>query len=71
MPPIMAGIVSIYGLVVSVLIAGNMREALPLFTAFTQLGSGLAVGLSGLAAGYVMKRLHASSVGIQKHKTMG
>lgn len=53
MPPIMAGVVSIYGLVVSVLIVGGITDPLPLFSAFTQLGSGLAVGLCGLAAGYV------------------
>ncbi len=48
----MAGIIGIYGLVVSVLISDNLKQQLPLYTAFIQLGAGLAVGLSGLAAGY-------------------
>ena len=49
----MAGIIGIYGLVVSVLIANNQGQRLPLYTGFIQLGAGLAVGLAGLAAGYV------------------
>jgi V-type H+-transporting ATPase proteolipid subunit len=53
MPPILATIVSIYGLVVSVIIAGALKEKLALFTGFVHLGAGIAVGLSGLAAGYV------------------
>lgn len=48
----MAGIIGIYGLVVSVLIADGLKQSLPLYTGFIQLGAGLAVGLSGLAAGY-------------------
>ena len=48
----MAGIIAIYGLVVSVLIADGLKQSLPLYTGFIQLGAGLAVGLSGLAAGY-------------------
>ena len=48
----MAGIIGIYGLVVSVLISSNLKQELPLFTGFVQLGAGLSVGLSGLAAGY-------------------
>jgi len=47
----MAGIVGIYGLVVSVLISSGLKQELPLFTGFIQLGAGLSVGLSGLAAG--------------------
>ena len=50
-PIVMAGIIAIYGLVVSVLIAGGLQQKLPLYTSFIQLGAGLAVGLSGLAAG--------------------
>ncbi|CAI8038006.1 V-type proton ATPase 16 kDa proteolipid subunit [Geodia barretti] len=87
-PVVMAGIIAIYGLVVSVLIA-NKRESqfiqkrcviftqdltiggfidrsvpclcLPtvspdvtLFTSFLQLGAGLSVGFSGLAAGFAI-----------------
>lgn len=48
----MAGIIGIYGLVVSVLIANNLSQKVPLYTALVQLGAGLAVGLAGLAAGY-------------------
>jgi V-type H+-transporting ATPase proteolipid subunit len=51
-PVIMAGIIGIYGLVVSVLISDNLKQQLPLYTAFIQLGAGLSVGLAGLAAGY-------------------
>lgn len=51
-PVIMAGIIGIYGLVVSVLISDNLKQDLALFTGFIQLGAGLSVGLSGLAAGY-------------------
>jgi V-type H+-transporting ATPase proteolipid subunit len=49
----MAGIIGIYGLVVSVLIANNLSQQVPLYTSLVQLGAGLAVGLAGLAAGYV------------------
>lgn len=47
----MAGIVGIYGLVVSVLISSGLKQELPLYTGFIQLGAGLSVGLAGLAAG--------------------
>jgi len=50
----MAGIIGIYGLVVSVLISDNLVQKLPLFTSFIQLGAGLSVGLSGLAAGFAI-----------------
>lgn len=50
-PVIMAGIIGIYGLVVSVLISDGLKQDLPLYTSFIQLGAGLSVGLAGLAAG--------------------
>ncbi|KAK2764458.1 H(+)-transporting V0 sector ATPase subunit c [Arachnomyces sp. PD_36] len=53
-PIVMAGIIGIYGLVVSVLIADGLKQKLPLYTGFIQLGAGLAVGLSGLAAGFAI-----------------
>lgn len=54
-PVVMAGIIAIYGLVVSVLIAGNLVwNAYPLFTGFIHLGAGLSVGLAGLAAGFAV-----------------
>lgn len=56
-PIVMAGIIGIYGLVVSVLIANTLNQKLALYTGFIQLGAGLAVGLAGLAAGYVRQLL--------------
>jgi V-type H+-transporting ATPase proteolipid subunit len=50
----MAGIIGIYGLVVSVLISNNLNQRTSLFTGFIQLGAGLAVGLAGLAAGFAI-----------------
>lgn len=50
----MAGIIAIYGLVVSVLIAGDLGSTMSLAQGFTQLGAGLAVGLAGLAAGFAI-----------------
>lgn len=51
---VMAQILSIYGLVTSVIISNNLFEKMALFTAFVQLGSGLAVGLCGMAAGFAI-----------------
>ncbi|KAK6950827.1 H(+)-transporting V0 sector ATPase subunit c [Daldinia eschscholtzii] len=53
-PVIMAGIIGIYGLVVSVLISDGLTQVLPLYTGFIQLGAGLSVGLAGLAAGFAI-----------------
>ncbi len=53
-PVIMSGILAVYGVVVSVLISGKMEQNMPLSNAFIQLGAGLAVGLSGLAAGFAI-----------------
>ena len=54
-PVIMAGIIGIYGLVVSVLISSGLKQAdYALYTGFIQLGAGLAVGLAGLAAGFAI-----------------
>ncbi|KAI8618352.1 V-ATPase proteolipid subunit C-like domain-containing protein [Chytriomyces sp. MP71] len=53
-PVVMAGIIGIYGLVVSVLVSGNLSAKMTLFAAFIQLGAGLSVGLSGLAAGFAV-----------------
>jgi len=51
----MAGIIAIYGVVVAVLIAGSLKETgYLLYHGFVHLGAGLAVGLSGLAAGYAI-----------------
>ncbi|KAF7308492.1 hypothetical protein HMN09_00698200 [Mycena chlorophos] len=53
-PVIMAGIIAIYGLVVSVLIASDLSVAMSLAQGFVQLGAGLSVGLAGLAAGFAI-----------------
>jgi len=55
-PVVMAGIIAIYGLVVSVIISQKVDAAptYTLYTGFCGLGAGLAVGLSGLAAGYAI-----------------
>jgi len=54
-PVVMAGIIAIYGLVVSVIIGINIKpdEYSP-YKGFLHLGAGLAVGLSGLAAGFAI-----------------
>ncbi|KAB8200770.1 V-type proton ATPase proteolipid subunit [Aspergillus parasiticus] len=53
-PIVMAGILGIYGLVVSVLIANNLAQKITLYTSIVQMGAGLAVGLAGLAAGFAI-----------------
>lgn len=55
-PVIMSGILSVYGLVVSVLIAGDLNPAndYSLFNGFMHLACGLCVGFAGLAAGYAI-----------------
>jgi len=54
-PVVMAGIIAIYGLVVAVLITNGLGgEKYDLFKSFCDLGAGLSVGLSGLAAGFAI-----------------
>lgn len=55
-PVVMAGIVAIYGLVVSVLLSGELDSArtYSLAKGYVHLGAGMAVGFSGLAAGYAV-----------------
>ncbi|KZV77953.1 V-type ATPase, partial [Exidia glandulosa HHB12029] len=55
-PVVMSGIIAVYGLVVAVLIAGNMDPGQPysLFTGATHLAAGLACGFTGVAAGYAV-----------------
>ncbi len=50
-PVIMAGIIGIYGLIVSVICSGGIQQKMPLSNAFIHLACGLSVGLAGLAAG--------------------
>ncbi|KAK8864502.1 V-type ATPase, C subunit [Kwoniella newhampshirensis] len=49
-------VIAVYGLVVSVLIAGNISPTEPysLFAGFVHLAAGLACGFTGLAAGYAI-----------------
>ncbi|KEY69399.1 hypothetical protein S40285_00331 [Stachybotrys chlorohalonatus IBT 40285] len=51
---IMAQILSIYGLVVSVIMSNSIKEKMAVSTAFLQLGAGLSVGLCGMAAGFAI-----------------
>ncbi|KAG5898484.1 hypothetical protein JTB14_015488 [Gonioctena quinquepunctata] len=55
-PIVMAGIIAIYGLIISVLIASNITdfENYSLFSGFVHLGAGLSVGFCGLAAGFAI-----------------
>ncbi|KAF4170399.1 hypothetical protein CNMCM8060_005540 [Aspergillus lentulus] len=53
-PIVMAGILGIYGLVVSVLIANTLSQKAALYTSLVQLGAGLSAGLCGLAAGFAI-----------------
>ncbi|WEW55942.1 v-type proton ATPase 16 kDa proteolipid subunit 2 [Emydomyces testavorans] len=53
----MAGIIAVYGLVVAVLIAGDIgtpEQHYSLYAGFVHLAAGLSVGLAGLAAGYTI-----------------
>ncbi|KAJ5598571.1 hypothetical protein N7537_008655 [Penicillium hordei] len=53
-PVVMAGIIGIYGLVVSVLVANDLKQNLPLYTGLVQFFTGLSVGLAGLASGFAI-----------------
>ncbi|KAK2085076.1 V-type proton ATPase 16 kDa proteolipid subunit [Saguinus oedipus] len=53
-PVVMAGIITIYGLVVAVLITNSLNDDISLYRSFLQLGANLSVGLSGLAAGFAI-----------------
>ncbi|KAJ3326596.1 v-type proton ATPase 16 kDa proteolipid subunit 2 [Blyttiomyces sp. JEL0837] len=55
-PVVMAGIIAVYGLVVSVLVANDMGPTNPysLYTGFVHLGAGLSTGFAGLSAGYAI-----------------
>jgi V-type H+-transporting ATPase proteolipid subunit len=54
MPTVMAGILGIYGLVVSMMISSSLSSTrpIPLAASMIHFGAGLAVGLAGLAAGF-------------------
>ncbi|KAG8915055.1 H(+)-transporting V0 sector ATPase subunit c [Tulasnella sp. 417] len=61
-PIVMAGIIGIYGLVISVMISDNIRPVMSLYQGFMHLAAGLAVGLSGLAAGFAIGIIGDSGV---------
>ncbi|KAK2960333.1 putative V-type proton ATPase 16 kDa proteolipid subunit [Blattamonas nauphoetae] len=50
-PTIMAGILGIYGLIASIIIAMGIGNEYPLYVSFAHLSGGLCVGFSSLAAG--------------------
>ncbi len=54
MPTVMAGIIAIYGLVVSMIISSSISsdKPIPLSASMMHLGAGLAVGLAGMSAGF-------------------
>ena len=52
LPVVMAGVLGIYGLIIAVIISTNITpNGYTLFQGYAHLSSGLACGLSGLAAG--------------------
>ncbi|KAI9367497.1 hypothetical protein BJX61DRAFT_299690 [Aspergillus egyptiacus] len=57
-PVVMSGIIAVYGLVIAVLIAGDLNppplQNMSLYTGCMHLASGLSVGLAGVAAGYTI-----------------
>eukprot|EP00484_Ammonia_sp_Unknown_P010323 CAMPEP_0197074030 /NCGR_PEP_ID=MMETSP1384-20130603/210905_1 /TAXON_ID=29189 /ORGANISM="Ammonia sp." /LENGTH=168 /DNA_ID=CAMNT_0042512871 /DNA_START=47 /DNA_END=553 /DNA_ORIENTATION=+ len=56
-PVVMAGVLGIYGLIISVILLQGIKAVTTDYTAFfgyAQLGAGLACGLSSLAAGYAI-----------------
>uniref|UniRef100_A0A287CYD3 V-type proton ATPase proteolipid subunit n=1 Tax=Ictidomys tridecemlineatus TaxID=43179 RepID=A0A287CYD3_ICTTR len=61
-PVVMAGIIAIYSLVVAVLIANSLNDGISLYRSFLQLGAGLSIGLSGLAAGFAIGIVGDASV---------
>jgi V-type H+-transporting ATPase proteolipid subunit len=51
-PVVMAGVIGIYGLIIAVIISSSVKpDNYSSYKGFAHLGSGLSVGLSGLAAG--------------------
>ncbi|KAG8695351.1 v-type proton ATPase 16 kDa proteolipid subunit 2 [Ceratobasidium sp. 428] len=70
-PVVMSGIIAVYGLVVAVLISGNLdpKVPYPLFAGFIHLGAGLACGLTGLSAGYAIGIVGDSCVRAYVHES--
>eukprot|EP01103_Thecamoeba_quadrilineata_P016038 TRINITY_DN524_c0_g1_i1.p1 TRINITY_DN524_c0_g1~~TRINITY_DN524_c0_g1_i1.p1 ORF type:complete len:152 (-),score=1.17 TRINITY_DN524_c0_g1_i1:74-529(-) len=53
-PVVMAGVIGIYGLIISVIIGTSVNTNLSVFNGLAYFGAGLSVGLSGLAAGFAI-----------------
>lgn len=53
-PVVMAGILAVYGLVVSIMIANTLRPETHLFTASVHLWARIAGGLANLGAGFAI-----------------
>merc|ERR1719474_1004538 len=56
-PVVMAGVLGIYGLIISVILLQSIKNVTTDYTAYdayAQLGAGLACGLSSLASGYAI-----------------
>ncbi|KAG2039577.1 hypothetical protein BDR03DRAFT_211001 [Suillus americanus] len=69
-PVVMAGIIAVYGLVVSVLIAGNLTpsKGYPLAAGFIHMGAGISCGMTGIAAGYAIGLVGDSCVRAYVHE---
>ncbi|XP_062947850.1 V-type proton ATPase 16 kDa proteolipid subunit c-like [Cynocephalus volans] len=63
MPMVMASIIAISGLAMAVLIVNSLNDSTSLYKSLLQLGAGLSVGLSGLAAGFAIRT--AGCAGVQ------
>eukprot|EP01061_Rhynchopus_euleeides_P035902 TRINITY_DN604_c1_g2_i1.p1 TRINITY_DN604_c1_g2~~TRINITY_DN604_c1_g2_i1.p1 ORF type:complete len:169 (+),score=62.36 TRINITY_DN604_c1_g2_i1:64-570(+) len=61
-PVVMAGILGIYGLIVSVIITSNVTTTYAEGTGYMHFGAGLAAGLSSLAAGLAIGIVGDTSV---------
>lgn len=55
-PVVMAGIVGVYGLVISVLIANDLspQRDYSVYAGFVHLAAGISTGFTGVAAGYTI-----------------
>ncbi|KZP33621.1 V-type ATPase [Athelia psychrophila] len=68
-PVVMSGIIAVYGLVVAVLISGNVKsEGYSLAAGFIHLAAGLACGMTGVAAGYAIGIVGDSCVRAYVHE---
>ena len=51
---VMAGIIAVYGLVVSVLITNDIKSNYSLFSGLVHLAAGLSTGFAGVSGGYAI-----------------